>query len=94
MEHKKPHIVSYANHIWVWIALLILTVVTVGITYVDLKHLVVFTALSIATVKSTLVVVYFMHLKFESKILAIMLGITMLVFITFILLTFVDYSFR
>lgn len=94
MENKKHHIVSYATHIWVWVALLILTVITVASAHVDLKNLVVFTALLIATIKSSVVVVYFMHLKFDSKILSIMLGLTMVVFITFILLTFVDYTNR
>ncbi len=94
MEHKKHHIVPYITHMWVWVALLVLTVITVSAVLVDLKNFVVFAALLIATIKSTIVVVYFMHLKFDSKILAIMLGLTMVVFITFILLTFVDYSFR
>ena len=35
-----------------------------------------------------------MHLKFDSKILAIMLGLTMMVFITFILLTFLFLSIK
>lgn len=96
MEHgqEKHHIVSYNSHLWVWVALLFLTVVTVSSVLVDLKNFVVFAALLIATIKATIVAYYFMHLKFESKILSIMLGLTMMVFISFILLTFVDYSFR
>jgi len=79
---------------WVWVALLILTVITVSAVLVDLKNFIVFAALFIATIKATIVAVYFMHLKFESKIISIMLILTMVVFITFILLTFVDYSYR
>ncbi|MBT3302140.1 MAG: cytochrome-c oxidase [Bacteroidetes bacterium] len=94
MEHKKHHISSFISHMWVWVALLILTVITVSAVLVDLKNFIVFAALFIATIKATIVAVYFMHLKFESKIISIMLILTMVVFITFILLTFVDYSYR
>ncbi|MFC2114528.1 cytochrome C oxidase subunit IV family protein [Bacteroidota bacterium] len=94
MEHEKHHIVSFNTHLWVWVALLVFTVLTVASVLVDLKNVVVFTALLIATIKATIVVFYFMHLKFESKILALMLGLTMMVFVSFIILTFIDYSFR
>ncbi len=94
MEHEKHHIVPYKAHMWVWVALLFFTVITVSAVLVDLKNFVVFAALVIATIKATIVAVYFMHLKFDSKILAAMLGVTMLVFIAFIVLTFIDYSFR
>jgi len=94
MSKEKHHIVSYSFHTWIWVGLLILTFLTVASVTVDLKNFIVFAALLIATVKAALVAVYFMHLKFDSKILAMMLGLVMLVFIAFIILTFVDYSFR
>lgn len=94
MQNENHHIVSYRSHILVWVALLFFTVLTVAAVLVDLKNFVVFTALIIASIKATIVAVYFMHLKFDSKVLSIMFGITIMVFITFMLLTFVDYSFR
>ena len=93
-NEKQHHIVSYLSHTWVWVALLFLTMITVGSVLVDLKNFVVFAALAIATIKASLVVIYFMHLKFDSRVLSFMLGLVMLVFIAFIVLTFVDYSFR
>jgi len=94
MSKEKHYIVSYLSHTWIWVALLILTFLTVASVTVDLKNFVVFAALLIATIKASLVVIYFMHLKFDSKILSFMLGLVMLVFVAFIVLTFVDYSFR
>jgi cytochrome c oxidase subunit 4 len=94
MEHKNHHIVGYITQMWVWIALLILTVLTVSSVLIDLKNFVVFAALLIASIKAFIVLSYFMHLKFDNKLLSIMLGLALLVFVSFILLTFLDYSFR
>ncbi|HRU68740.1 MAG TPA: cytochrome C oxidase subunit IV family protein [Bacteroidia bacterium] len=94
MNHEKNHIVPFSLHLWVWVGLLVLTLLTVSSVLVDLKNFVVFAALLIATLKASIVAIYFMHLKFDKKILSMMLGLVMLVFIAFIVLTFVDYSFR
>jgi cytochrome c oxidase subunit 4 len=93
-EQDKHHIVSYKQNIFVWVALLILTVITVAVSTVDLKSLTVVTAITIATVKAVIVALYFMHLKFDRKILGIFLLITMFIFVAVLLLTFLDYGFR
>lgn len=46
-------------------ALLLLTVVTVGATYVDLGRLNLWVALAIATVKASIVALFFMHLRWD-----------------------------
>jgi len=53
----------------VWIALLILTGTTVAVSYVDLGFLNVVVALLIASAKASLVALFFMHLKYEKKLL-------------------------
>ena len=88
------HIVSFNTQIIVWIALLFLTWLTVTVAYIDFKNLAVFVALTIAVVKSTLVLTYFMHLKFDSKILTVFLILVVVIFGVFIGLTFFDYAFR
>lgn len=93
-EHEKHHIVSYKQNIIVWAILIILTVLTVSVSTVDLKSLTVVTAITIATIKAVIVALYFMHLKFERKILGIFMLITMFIFIAVLLLTFLDYGFR
>lgn len=94
MKDEKHHIVSYGVHLWVWVALLFLTLATVSSVLVDLKNFVVFAALLIASIKASIVAIFFMHLKFDKKILSLMLLLVLLVFTAFIILTFVDYSFR
>ena len=87
--------VSYEKlYVNVWLALVVLTLVTVGVSYLDMQKFTVFTAMLIATVKASLVLLYFMHLRFERWIYAIMVFVVLVVYAVFILLTFVDYSFR
>lgn len=94
MEEHKPHIVEYLTNIYVWIALAVLTVITIWVSEFDLKLLTVAVALSVASIKATLVLMYFMHLRFDSKILTFMVLITMIVFMSIIVFTFFDYSYR
>jgi len=78
----------------VWGSLYALTIISVWVTHFDLTTFAVAVALGVASVKAVLVAAYFMHLKFESKILSIMVIVTLLVFTTFIILTLIDYSNR
>lgn len=82
---------SYSANIWVWAILILLTYVTVKVAEFDLQNLTVAVALLLASAKATIVAMYFMHLRFESKLFVMMVGFTLLIFASFILLTFVDY---
>lgn len=93
-EPHTNHIVSFNNQLKVWIALLLLTWLTVTIAYVDFGNLTLSIALLIAVVKSAVVLTYFMHLKFDSKILTLFLILVIVIFAVFIGLTFFDYAFR
>lgn len=55
-------------------ALLILTVITVAAARVDFGSLNTIIALAIASVKATLVLGYFMHLKYDDKIYWVIFG--------------------
>ena len=90
-QEESHHIVSYADNLKVWIALLFLTWLTITVAYVTGS---VAIALIVATVKAGIVLAYFMHLRFESRILTILLLVTMTVFSGFIVLTFFDFALR
>ena len=94
MEGHKHHIVEYLTQVKVWVVLVLLTLITVATAEVDFAMLTVAVALTIASVKSTLVLLYFMHLKFESRILNLFVIVVMLVFLAMIIFTFFDYIFR
>lgn len=89
-EKHAPH---YGIYIIVWLALLILTGVTVAVAGIDFGGLTVATALLIASVKSYLVLTIFMHLKSESKVFSIFVGVALLFLLISFVLLFADYSF-
>ena len=94
MENQKHHIVEYLTNLYVWVGLAVLTIFTIRVSEFDLKMLTVAVALGVATVKAVLVLMYFMHLKFDSKILTVMVIVTLIVFLSMIVFTFFDYTFR
>jgi len=91
---EAAHDVPYRLYVNVWLTLVVLTGITVGAAYTDLKHLAIFTALLIATAKSSLVVLYFMHVRFEKRLFAYMIIAAFATYAVFLALTFADYSFR
>lgn len=62
-----PHVLPLKIYITTWLALLVLTVVTVGASYVDLGAANLAIAVLIATVKAGVVALIFMHLKWDHK---------------------------
>lgn len=93
-NHSHDNHGAFKLNTIIWGSLYALTIISVWVTHFDLTTFSVFVALGVASVKAYLVAAYFMHLKFESKILSIMVIVTVLVFITFIILTLIDYSNR
>jgi len=88
------HIVGYKKLTAVWVALLLLTVATVLITRVELGAGKVWAALAIACLKSGLVIAFFMHMKYESRLFQIILAVALFTLAIFIGLTFFDVLYR
>jgi cytochrome c oxidase subunit IV len=59
---------AYKTYILVWGSLLVLTVVTWAVSYVHLGLFNAVVALTIASVKASLVALFFMHLKNEKEL--------------------------
>jgi len=93
-EQEVSHIVPHRVFVGVWIALLILTGVTVAVAQVDLGPWNIWMALAIACVKSSLVLAFFMHLKYESPLFMISLLSTLAILAIFIGFTFFDVLYR
>ncbi|MDJ0624001.1 MAG: cytochrome C oxidase subunit IV family protein [Desulfocapsaceae bacterium] len=97
MEEKiqeEQHILSYKLLAVVLFSLLVLTCVTVGISYIDMGFFNVPMALLVATVKSTLVLLFFMHLKFEGTLIVVSFTSTVVILCMLISFTFWDVAFR
>jgi cytochrome c oxidase subunit 4 len=61
------HISSAGFYTAIFLALICLTVLTVGQSYVDLGRLNLIVVILIATTKASLVVSFFMHLRYDNK---------------------------
>lgn len=94
MKEAEAHAVGYRTYIFVWLALLALTVITVTVSRLHLSAYAVLIAILIATAKSGLVLTYFMHMKYEPWILKMMLFFALLAMTLIILLTFTDVWYR
>ena len=92
-EHHQ-HITPTKNYFLIWLMLVFLTVVTVGISYVDMHKFTVFAAMLVATVKVMLVVLFFMHLIHEKKVYWLMILAALSTYGIFVILTFADYYYR
>lgn len=90
---QHTHIVKYRTYIFVLLALIALTTISVAITGIELGRMAVVGALILATIKSSLVLWHFMHLKYESVVIRLMVGMVMFVFLVVIIITFLDYGF-
>jgi cytochrome c oxidase subunit 4 len=88
------HVASKASYITIFLTLMILTGVTVGAAFINLGVFNASVALGIATFKATLVVLYFMHVKYSSRLtkLVVMSGLFFLAIL--LTLTMVDYAAR
>jgi cytochrome c oxidase subunit 4 len=74
-------------YISVFVALMVLTIVTVAVSYLHLSTPVAVTvALLVATVKGTLVACYFMHLISEKKLIYAVLVLTAMFFVVLLAL--------
>jgi cytochrome c oxidase subunit 4 len=78
----------------VFVALMVGTAITVGVTYVDLGWLNLPVALAIATVKAMLVILFFMHLKDHPKLIKVTFGTAFFFLLVLVAITLSDYLSR
>jgi cytochrome c oxidase subunit 4 len=94
MKNNDHHISSDSLNWTVLLVLLILTTISILAIKLHLGAFTVGFALILASVKVTIVLTYFMHLKFENLLLRLMVGGVFLLFAIVIAITFIDYYFR
>ena len=94
MAEQRDHIVRTRTFVSVWVGLLTLTAITVTVAKLDLGAFSTLTAIVIATIKSGLVLWFFMHLKYEKPLLKLLLLVPIVTLAVIIGLTFVDVLYR
>ena len=88
-------IISVRTYVVIWMSLLILTLTTTGVAFIDLGgEWNMLTAIAIAVVKTVLVVVYFMHLRYSSRLTWVFAGAGFFWLLILITLTLSDVLTR
>lgn len=91
------HVVDIDKHVRVYItvfvALMVLTMITVAVSYLHLSvPMAVTVALLVATVKGSLVACYFMHLISEKKLIYAVMALTVAFFFVLLALPVLTHS--
>jgi cytochrome c oxidase subunit IV len=94
VHDSQNHVVPPSIYIIVGSILLFLTGVTVGVSYLDLGVFNPIVALFIACFKATIVVLFFMHVKYSSKLTKLTVFSGLFLFLVLIGLTLSDYTTR
>jgi cytochrome c oxidase subunit 4 len=93
-EHAEHHIVTPTTYIMVFAALLVGTAITVAAAYIDLGILNPVVALAIACTKAVIVILFFMHVKYQSNLVKMTVGAGFFTFLALITMTLTDYMSR
>jgi cytochrome c oxidase subunit 4 len=93
-EHAEHHILTPLNYAVVFGTLLVFTGITVGAAYIDLGVLNPIIALGIASFKAVVVILFFMHVKYQSKLIKMTVGAGFFTFLVLITMTLSDYMSR
>ncbi len=93
-EHNEHHIVSPFQYMLVFATLLVFTGITVGAAFVDLGVLNPIVALGIASFKAVVVILFFMHVKYQSKLVKMTVAAGFFTFLILITMTLTDYMSR
>ena len=88
------HISPKTTYYGIFGALMVLTAVTVGVAFVNLGALNFPVALGIAILKATLVILFFMHVKYSSQLTKLICGSAFFFLVILFGLTLSDYMSR
>lgn len=93
-EHASHHIVSPAQYAMVFATLLACTALTVFAADINLGVFNPIIALAIASFKGVIVILFFMHVKYQSKLIKVTVGAGFFMFMVLVTMTLSDYISR
>ena len=93
-EHAEHHIVTPFQYSLVFGTLLVFTGITVGAAFIDLGPLNPVIALAIASFKAVVVILFFMHVKYQSRLVKLTVSAGFFTFLVLITMTLSDYMSR
>lgn len=86
----KEHIIPVRTYLLVAAALYVLTIITVAVSRVDVGEWNLIVAMLIATMKGTLVILFFMHLLYDNKLYGSFFTAALVFLGIFIIITMLD----
>jgi cytochrome c oxidase subunit 4 len=89
-EHGLAHVMPVRVLVNIFLILVLLTIVTVGATFFPTGSFEIWISLGIATVKATLVAAYFMHLRYDNPMNAVLFAFGLLFVALFLGFTMMD----
>jgi cytochrome c oxidase subunit 4 len=92
-EHEH-HVVGPKTYLTILIALLVLTATTTGVAFIDMGIFNPIAALAIACLKAVLVILFFMHIRYSSRVMMLTVGAGFFTFLVLITMTLSDYISR
>jgi cytochrome c oxidase subunit IV len=93
-EHADHHIVTPKVYGIVFVTLLIGTAITVAAAFMDLGIFNPVVALAIACTKAVIVILFFMHVKYQSRLVKLTVAAGFFTFLVLITMTLSDYVSR
>lgn len=91
---QAQHIVPLSVYYAIFAALMVGTAITVWVAFIDLGVLNTVVALAIACTKATLVILYFMHVRYSTKLTWAVVASSVFWLLILLALTFNDYLTR
>jgi len=88
------HISPKSTYFAIFAALMVLTATTVAVAFIDLGLLNFPIALGIAILKATLVILFFMHVKYSSRLAQLIVATAFFFLVILFGLTLMDYLSR
>jgi len=93
-SHSEAHVLPIGVYLLVFFALMVGTALTVGVAYIELGWLNTPVALIIAVVKATLVVLFFMHVRYNTPLMWVFAAGGFFFLVILLVLTLQDYYSR
>jgi cytochrome c oxidase subunit IV len=93
-QDSEVHVVKPPVYLAIFFSLLVLTAATTAISFIDLGVFNAVIALAIACLKASLVVLFFMHIHYSSRLLKLTVAAGLFTFMLLISLTMTDYISR
>jgi cytochrome c oxidase subunit 4 len=92
--NAEHHIVTPKTYVIVYISLLLATALTVGAAFIDLGPFNPILALAIACFKGVIVILFFMHVYYSSRLMKLTVAAGFFTFLVLIMMTLSDYMSR